>query len=112
MKRVFEDEQVIESLPPKVEAMREAWRRLRIRTGEIRQVGLVVGVDLVDARGDGALDWRNETGAKVCRAARRYGLLTRPVRDTLTLMPPLCVSVEQIHSSVEALDRATRDVLG
>ena len=110
---VFEDEQVIESLPPKIDAMRAALAAIQNpHWGEIRQVGLVAGVDLADARGDEALDWRNETGAKVCRAARRYGLLTRPVRDTLTLVPPLCVSVEQIHSSVEALDRATRDVLG
>ncbi|NRB75811.1 MAG: adenosylmethionine--8-amino-7-oxononanoate transaminase [Verrucomicrobiales bacterium] len=110
---VFEEEQVIESLPPKVEAMREALAAIENpHWGEIRQVGLVAGIDLVDAPGGEALDWQNETGAKVCRAARRYGLLTRPVRDTLTLMPPLCVSVEQIQSSVEALDRATRDVLG
>ena len=110
---VCEEEQVIESLPPKVEAMREALAAIENpHWGEIRQVGLVAGIDLVDAPGGEALDWQNETGAKVCRAARRYGLLTRPVRDTLTLMPPLCVSVEQIQSSVEALDRATRDVLG
>ena len=110
---VFEYEQVIESLPPKIDAMREALAAIQNpHWGEIRQVGLLAGVDLADARGEKALDWRNENGAKVCRAARRYGLLTRPVRDTLTLVPPLCVSVEQIHSSVEALDRATRDVLG
>ena len=55
---------------------------------------------------------RREIGAKVCRRARSYGLLTCPIRDTLTLMPPLCVSEEQIHDAVEALVKAAGDVLG
>ena len=66
----------------------------------------------MDAATGGPLDWRAETGAKVCRRARDYGLLTRPIRDTLTLMPPLCVTAAQISEMVEALVRAADDVLG
>jgi len=111
--QVFEEEQVIEKLPPKIEALRSAVSTVEnSHWGERRQVGMVVGIDLVDSQTGEALDWREETGARVCRAARKYGLLTRPVRDTLTLMPPLCSSIEQIESAVGALDRATTDVLG
>jgi adenosylmethionine-8-amino-7-oxononanoate aminotransferase len=38
-------------------------------------------------------------------------LLTRPVRDTLTLMPPLCSTDEQIADAVIALEKATAEVL-
>jgi adenosylmethionine-8-amino-7-oxononanoate aminotransferase len=78
---------------------------------KIRQVGLVAGIDLVDAETGGELDWKNETGARICRAARNHGLLTRPVRDTLTLMPPLCSTDEQIADAVIALEKATAEVL-
>ncbi|MEM9017036.1 MAG: adenosylmethionine--8-amino-7-oxononanoate transaminase [Verrucomicrobiota bacterium] len=112
--QVFEEEDTLENLPGKVEALEEALANLAgpvPHFGEIRQVGLIAGLDLVDAESGGELDWRNETGAEVCRRARHYGLLTRPVRDTLTLMPALCASESQIVAMVEALVRATADVL-
>lgn len=113
--RVFEDEGTLARLPEKVATFATAVHEAGARSphfGEVRRVGLVAGLDLVDAATGGPLDWKAETGAKVCRRARDFGLLTRPIRDTLTLMPPLCVSDRQIHSMVEALVRATADVLG
>ncbi len=113
--RVFEEERVLASLPDKVAAFSRAVgeaRELSPHFGEVRQLGLIAGLDLIDRETGGTLDWRRETGAKVCRRARAYGLLTRPIRDTLTLMPPLCVSEAQIHEAVEALVRAAGDVLG
>jgi adenosylmethionine-8-amino-7-oxononanoate aminotransferase len=113
--RVFEEERVLESLPGKiavfVEALREAAERCQA-FGEIRQIGLIAGIDLIDPATGAALDWREETGAKVCRRARRNGLLTRPIRDTLTLMPPLCVNEEQIREAVAALAEAVEPEKG
>lgn len=109
--RVFEEEGVLESLPTKIAAFSEALHEAAERTpalGEIRQLGLIAGIDLVDPTSGAALDWREETGAKVCRRARRHGLLTRPIRDTLTLMPPLCVTADQIREAVHALEMAAR----
>ncbi len=113
--RVFEDERVLESLPAKIEVLAEALAEVgkRCRSfGEIRQIGLIAAIDLVDAGTGEALDWRLETGARTCRRARAHGLLTRPIRDTLALMPPLCSSVDQIRSAVLALERATVEVCG
>lgn len=110
--RVFEEEQVLEQLPAKIGAFSEALREAEARCpyfGEVRQIGLIAGIDLVDAAGGGPLDWREETGAKICRMARRHGLLTRPIRDTLTLMPPLCSNENQIREAVLALERATEE---
>jgi adenosylmethionine-8-amino-7-oxononanoate aminotransferase len=45
-------------------------------------------------------------GAKVCITARHHGLLTRPVLDTLVIMPPLCVSAEEINQITIALRNA------
>ncbi len=113
--RVFAEENVIAGLPPKIEALATALEAAKKRSphfGEIRQIGLIAAIDLVDGATGEPLDWREETGAKVCRRARAYGLLTRPIRDTLVLMPPLCVTEEQIHQAVGALVCAAADVLG
>ena len=45
-------------------------------------------------------------GEQVCVAARAHGLLTRPIRDTIVLMPPLCSTTEEITGACEALGRA------
>ncbi len=113
--RVFEEERVLGALPAKIAALADALREAKERCphfGEARQIGLVAGIDLVEAATGKPLDWREETGAKICRQARRYGLLTRPILDTLTLMPPLCVTEDQIRDSVSALVRAAGDLLG
>ena len=94
---VFEKEQTLASLPAKINRLRDELAQLE-NVGEIRQCGLIAGVDLLD--GDGKL------GAKVCQAARDFGLLTRPVLDTIVLMPPLAISEEQIAEMVGALEKA------
>lgn len=112
--QVFEDESVLASLPDKITffstALKDAVERCP-NFGELRQLGLIAGIDLVDATSGLPLDWRYESGARVCRQARRHGLLTRPIRDTLVLMPPLCVSEEQILSAIHALESAATEVL-
>ncbi|MEM9281891.1 MAG: adenosylmethionine--8-amino-7-oxononanoate transaminase [Verrucomicrobiota bacterium] len=109
--RVFAEEGVIDGLPDKIATFEQSLQQQAEgipEWGEIRQVGLMAGIDVVDGETGGPLDWRDESGAKICRLARREGLLTRPVRDTLTLMPPLCASTEQIDEAVASLARATR----
>lgn len=113
--QVFEDEDVIAGLPPKITALTEALQKARESSphfGEVRQIGLIAAIDLISPASGEPLDWREESGARVCRRARRYGLLTRPIRDTLVLMPPLCVSEAQIREAVSALVQASADVLG
>ena len=88
------------------------WEEAAERTpafGQVRQLGLIAGIDLIDPATGIAPDWREENGAKICRRARAHGLLTRPIRDTLTLMPPLCVNEDQIREAVRALEVATRE---
>ena len=55
--------------------------------------------------------WEAQTGARVCVAARKYGLLTRPILDTLVLMPPYCVTNDELVRMVGALRRGIEDTL-
>ena len=58
------------------------------------------------------LDPASRTGARVCAAAREHGLLTRPILDTIVLMPPLCVTEAQVDQACEAVEKAVAAVLG
>jgi adenosylmethionine-8-amino-7-oxononanoate aminotransferase len=49
-------------------------------------------------------------GAAVCAAARDLGLLTRPVLDTLVLMPPLVATENEITQMADALFNAVNKV--
>lgn len=113
--RVFEEGNVLEAIQPKIARFEKELGEAAERSphfGEVRRVGLVAGIDLVDPATGGPLDWRDESGARVCRRARAHGLLTRPILDTLTLMPPLAISEDEIGFAVAALERAAGEVLG
>ncbi|MCB1234160.1 MAG: adenosylmethionine--8-amino-7-oxononanoate transaminase [Verrucomicrobiae bacterium] len=82
------------------------------KVAAIRQIGLIAAIDLVRDRATGeAFPAADGVGARVCLAARKHGLLTRPILDTLVFLPPLCVTAEEIELGVEALARAVAEVL-
>ena len=81
--------------------------------GDVRQVGLVAGVELVR-------DWRTRepfalaerAGIRVCEAMARRGVLTRPIGNVVVLMPPYCTTAAQVRRMVGALHEAAEEVLG
>jgi len=81
--------------------------------GDVRQVGLVAGVELVR-------DWRTRepfalaerAGIRVCEAMARRGVLTRPIGSVVVLMPPYCTTAAQVRRMVGALHEAVEEVLG
>ncbi|MGJ8658015.1 MAG: adenosylmethionine--8-amino-7-oxononanoate transaminase [Akkermansiaceae bacterium] len=70
---------------------------------EVRRCGLVAGVEISSDVGG--------IGLKVCEAAKKYQLLTRPILNTIVLMPPLSITRDEIDIMVSALEQAFRDVL-
>jgi adenosylmethionine-8-amino-7-oxononanoate aminotransferase len=47
-------------------------------------------------------------GSRICLAARDFGLLTRPIRDTIVLMPPFCASKTDLEEMAGAVGEAIR----
>ena len=80
--------------------------------GDLRQVGLVAGIELVR-------DWKRRTpyalaeqaGIRVCDAMRRRGVLTRPIGSVVVLMPPYCTTNVQLSQMVGALRESIDEVL-
>jgi adenosylmethionine---8-amino-7-oxononanoate aminotransferase len=81
--------------------------------GDIRQVGLMAGVELVKnwkTREPFAL--RERAGMRVCEAMARRGVLTRPVGNVIVLMPPFCTTPAQARKMVASLRESVKEVFG
>lgn len=110
---IFREENVLANLQPKIRRMTELLSPLAglPHVAEVRQCGFIAGIELM-RDGTTPFDWKLQTGARVCLAARRHGLLTRPVRDVVVLIPPYCISDAQLAQAVEAIRKAIREICG
>ena len=83
------------------------------QVGDIRQVGLVMGIELVK-------DWRTrepfplsaQVGFRICDAMARRGVLTRPVGSVIVFIPPYCTTPAQAAKTVDALGDSIREIFG
>jgi adenosylmethionine-8-amino-7-oxononanoate aminotransferase len=109
---IFRDEQVLARLRGQIANFTSLLDGLRAvpQVAEVRQCGLIAGIEL--RQEDGApFPAERQTGARVCLAARRHGLLTRPIRDVVVLMPPYCITKVQLARAVEAVARAIGEAM-
>jgi adenosylmethionine---8-amino-7-oxononanoate aminotransferase len=98
---VFENEKVLEAVQPKIQYLKEALSGLRGLPGvvEVRQCGFIAGIELDESKETGFPSF----AANVCIQARSHGVLTRPIRNVVVVMPPLCITSDQLSQAVEAL---------
>ena len=79
--------------------------------GDIRQVGLIVGVELVrNWRTRAPFDLREQAGIHVCEAMARRGVLTRSIGNVVVLMPPYCTTPAQAKKMITALAETVREM--
>ena len=95
----------VETLATRV-GERMAMLRASDAVAAARQVGLMVGIDLdaarVDARGARTSAWR------VADGLYRRGHFTRPIGDTIALVPPLSSGADEIDAFFDALEAELR----
>jgi adenosylmethionine-8-amino-7-oxononanoate aminotransferase len=103
---IFEQESVIEKLPKKIEYFSHALKKCESlpHVAPIRQCGLIAGIELMqEPQARISHQWHDHVGAEICYKARHHGLLTRPILNTIVLMPPLCATEEEIGTAVDGL---------
>ena len=111
---LFEDEQVIAGLPPKIDRLGKQLARIarHANVGDVRQCGLMAGVELVaDRQTKQPFPWQQRRGALVCDEARRRGVFLRPLGDVIVIMPPLAITLEEIDQIGQVLDQSIAAVL-
>ena len=71
---------------------------------EVRQCGFIAGIEVFkDVTAKTPYDWKEKAGVRVCQEMRKRGVLTRPIGNTIVLMPPYCVTTEQLDRIVNVL---------
>ena len=106
--KLFTSEATLAHLPEKIRHFHTSLATLKSQHPwiyEIRHCGLIAGIELRRPDG-GKFPIAERFGEAICLAARAHGLLTRPILDTVVLMPPLSISLAEIDHAIHALDRA------
>ncbi|HVC96857.1 MAG TPA: adenosylmethionine--8-amino-7-oxononanoate transaminase [Pirellulales bacterium] len=96
---VFDEERVLAGLPVKIARLGEHLARIarHPQVGDVRQRGLIAGIELVRDRATGEpYPWAEQRGGRVCRHARQQGVLVRPLGNVVVIFPPLAISLDEL----------------
>ncbi|MDP7287832.1 MAG: adenosylmethionine--8-amino-7-oxononanoate transaminase [Phycisphaerae bacterium] len=96
---IFEN-RLLESLDEKIEIIRATLAPLgdHPNVGDIRQCGMMAGVELVaDRTGPEFFDPADRVGAAVCKAALKHNIIIRPLGDVITLMPAPAMDIATLR---------------
>jgi len=102
---IFEKEQTLKKLPHKIALLKSGLESLKNEfqtLHTIRHCGLVFGVELRKPDGTN-FDWNQRHGHHFCEKLAHQGVLTRPILDTIVIMPPLSITHDEIDFLLDAL---------
>ena len=110
--KLFDEEKTLERLAPRIERLRSGLDKIAKldHVGDIRQRGVMVGIEIVKDKSNGApFDIAEKKGARICQKARQYGIVIRPLGDVVVLNPPLCIDNDQVDMLIEAVGNSIVD---
>jgi adenosylmethionine-8-amino-7-oxononanoate aminotransferase len=112
--RLFRDRRIVEGLPAKVDALRRALAPAleHPHVGDVRQRGLMVGLELVRDRATREeYAYALRAGHQVIMEARTMGVIIRPLGNVVVLMPPLAMTDAELRElariTLACIDRVT-----
>ena len=111
---VFEKERTLARLQPKIAALGRWLKPLLVHphVGEIRQIGLIAGIELVRSRVTRApYPLAERVGMRIADEAQKLGLLIRPLGNIIVLMPPLGTTMKELRTMTEIVTKAIRAVI-
>lgn len=112
---VFRKERTIEKIQPKIRLLKKLLEGFKVieHVGDIRQQGLMVGVELVKSRATKEpFHPRERVGHRVAMEARAMGVMIRPLGDTVVIMPPLSIRASEIRKITGAVYDCIKKVTG
>ncbi len=72
--------------------------------GDVRQRGLMVGIELVkDKSIKSQFDPADRVGHKVCMDTREHGVIIRPIGNTIIIMPPFSIKTAELKKIVQTV---------
>jgi len=113
--QLFEKNNLLHHVRESADALSEMLGTLRTlpHVGDIRQQGLMAGVELVAGRDPyRPFDPKRRVGAEVCRRIRdKHRVILRPLGDTIVINPPLVTTREQLQTIVDAVRAEVSNVV-
>lgn len=111
--KLMEERKMIEGVGAKAAFVEHKLSMLKDRphVGEIRQKGLMVGIELVrnkDSREP--YEWIERVGVRATQRARELGMLTRPLGNVMVFIPPLASTETELDAMTDILAKAIIDV--
>ena len=103
---VFEKETVLKKLRKKITLLERELSLLKKhpRVGDIRQIGLMAGIELVrDKQTKESYPLSERLGFRVAMEVKNRGMLIRPLGNVIVLMPPLSVDSRTLRRMVRIL---------
>jgi adenosylmethionine-8-amino-7-oxononanoate aminotransferase len=72
---------------------------------------MAAGIEMVQNRETGEpYPWEEKTGIKVCLEARKRGVFSRPLGNTIVIFPPLVISNGELEMLLDVLQESIRVV--
>jgi adenosylmethionine-8-amino-7-oxononanoate aminotransferase len=113
---VFDEEQTLAKLPPKIARLGEHLCRLaeHPHVATTRQRGLIGALEFTPNKASGLpYPAAERRGWQVCRETLKQGVWLRPLGDVLYVIPPLAISIDEIdllmNTLAGAIDGVTRE---
>ncbi|MUT67958.1 adenosylmethionine--8-amino-7-oxononanoate transaminase [Paenibacillus sp. NEAU-GSW1] len=111
--KLFEERGIVEGVKKKASFVEHKLEALieRPHAGEIRQKGLMIGIELVrDKSSREPYDWADRIGVRTAMRARELGMLTRPLGNVVVFIPPLASTEEELDAMTDILTKSIVDV--
>ncbi|MFC7750527.1 adenosylmethionine--8-amino-7-oxononanoate transaminase [Paenibacillus thermoaerophilus] len=111
--KLMEERRLVESVEAKAALVARKLAPLADwpHVGDIRQKGLIVGIELVRNKATKEpYDWAERIGVRASQRARELGMLTRPLGNVCVFIPPLASTETELDEMTDILAQAIRDV--
>lgn len=111
--RLFHSERTLERMKAPMETLAGELERVSSlpHVGEVRRRGWMTGIELVrDRASKEEYAYGERMGHRVCLAARRRGVILRPLGNVVVLMPPLSLNIDEARCLGEVVRQSIAEV--
>lgn len=111
--QLFEESKLMDAVQKRAEQLTGYLQRLADlpHVGNVRQCGLAAGIELVQCKVTKELyPWEEKRGIQVCNEARKLGVFSRPLGNTVVVFPPLAIQKDELDFLMVSLESAIQKV--
>lgn len=112
---LFKEDNLLENLQPKIGRISQRLEGFGSlpHVGDIRHCGMAAGIELVEDKSSRrAYPWELKIGIRVCQEARKLGIFSRPLGNTIVFFPPLAIKNDELELLMDSLEKAIISVTG